>query len=122
MSEEQIEQDELNMHACMLPLMKLIDHMEHNKITPEVAEVYIIQRSPNWIWKLCRCLDKVRCCIQGTTPDELPSWMACIQKKLLDIRTQLNVQLFLTRLITHRPKVLPTSASFNTECESMNFV
>lgn len=38
-SEEQIEQDELNMHECMLPLMKLIDHMEHNKITPEVAEV-----------------------------------------------------------------------------------
>ena len=31
--------------------------------------------------------------------------MACIQKKLLDGRTQLNVQLFLTRLITHRPKV-----------------
>ena len=38
-SEEQIEQDELNMHECMLPLMRLIDHMQHNKITPEVAEV-----------------------------------------------------------------------------------
>ena len=45
MSEEQIEQDELNTHECMLPLMKLIDHMEHNKITPEVAQVYIIQVS-----------------------------------------------------------------------------
>lgn len=41
MSEEQIEQDELNMHECMLPLMKLVDHMEHNKITPEVAEVVL---------------------------------------------------------------------------------
>ena len=40
MSEEQIEQDELNMHECMLPLMKLIDHMEHNKITPEVPQVH----------------------------------------------------------------------------------
>lgn len=43
--------------------------------------------------------------VQGSTPDDLPSWMACIQKKLLDNRTHLNVQLFLTRLITHRPKV-----------------
>lgn len=38
-SEEQIEQDELNLHKCMLPLMKLLDHMEHNKITPEVPKV-----------------------------------------------------------------------------------
>ena len=38
-SEEQIEQDELNQHECMLPLMKLIDHMQHNKITPEVPQV-----------------------------------------------------------------------------------
>ena len=38
-SEEQIEQDELNMHECMLPLMKLIDHMEHNKINPVVPQV-----------------------------------------------------------------------------------
>ncbi|CAI8051260.1 DNA-dependent protein kinase catalytic subunit [Geodia barretti] len=78
-SEEQIEQDELNQHECMLPLMRLIDHMQHNKITPEVP--------------------------QGSVPDELPSWMACIQKKLLDTRADLNVQLFLARLITHRPKM-----------------
>ena len=40
-AEEQIEQDELNQHDCMLPLMRLIDHLHHNKITPEVPEVYI---------------------------------------------------------------------------------
>ena len=40
-SEEQIEQDELNQHECMLPLMRLIDHMQHNKITPEVPQVLI---------------------------------------------------------------------------------
>lgn len=39
MSEEQIEQDELNLHECMLPIMKVIDHMEHNKVTPEIAQV-----------------------------------------------------------------------------------
>lgn len=38
-SEEQIEQDELNTHECMVPLMKLLDHMEHNKINPEVPKV-----------------------------------------------------------------------------------
>ena len=38
-SEEQIEQDELNTHECMVPLMRLLDHMEHNKINPEVAKV-----------------------------------------------------------------------------------
>jgi DNA-dependent protein kinase catalytic subunit len=89
-SEEQIEQDELNMHECMLPLMRLIDHMQHNKITPEVAE--------------------------GSTPEDMPSWMANIQKKLLDTRTQLNVQLLLTRLITHRPKVFQPYAMFWLPC------
>lgn len=38
-TEEQIEQDELNQHECMLPLMKLLDHMEHNKINPQVPKV-----------------------------------------------------------------------------------
>ena len=39
LSEEQIEQDELNAHECMLPLMRLLDHMEHNKINPVVPKV-----------------------------------------------------------------------------------
>ena len=39
LSEEQIEQDELNTHECMLPLMRLLDHMQHNKINPEVPKV-----------------------------------------------------------------------------------
>ena len=34
-----MEQDDLNIHECMLPLMKLLDHMEHNKINPEVPKV-----------------------------------------------------------------------------------
>ena len=38
-TEEQVEQDELNQHECMLPLMKLLDHMEHNKINPQVPKV-----------------------------------------------------------------------------------
>ena len=38
-TEEQVEQDELNQHECMLPLMQLLDHMEHNKINPQVPKV-----------------------------------------------------------------------------------
>ena len=41
MSEEQVEQDELNQHECMLPLMRLLDHMQHNCVTPKVSQVYI---------------------------------------------------------------------------------
>ena len=48
------------------------------------------------------------CIMQGSIPSEMPSWMSCMQKKMLDTRTEYNVKLFLTRLITHRPKVLYT--------------
>lgn len=45
-SEEEIEQDELNLHENMLPLMKLLDHMDHNKINPEVPSVHNISVNP----------------------------------------------------------------------------
>ena len=38
-SEEQLEQDCVNIHECMVPLMRLLDHMEYNKINPEVEKV-----------------------------------------------------------------------------------
>ena len=31
-SEEQMEMDVLNEHECMLPLLKLLDHMQHNNL------------------------------------------------------------------------------------------
>ena len=34
-----MEQDELNTHESMLPLMRLLDHMDHNKINPVVPKV-----------------------------------------------------------------------------------
>ncbi len=37
--EEQLEQDCVNTHECMVPLMRLLDHMEHNKINPEIVKV-----------------------------------------------------------------------------------
>ena len=46
-TEEQIEQDELNQHECTLTLMKLLDHMELNKINPQVPKVTMQMPSKN---------------------------------------------------------------------------
>ena len=47
-TEEQIEQDELNQHECMLTLMKLLDHMELNKINPQVPKVSDANAKREW--------------------------------------------------------------------------
>ena len=81
LSEEQLEDDELNSHECMISLMNLLDHMQHNKITPEITE-------------------------EATTTVEMPPWMAAIHKKMKETVTEKNICLFLARLITNRPKVI----------------
>ena len=63
----------------MTPLMKLLDHMSLNKITPPVPD-------------------------DNTNP-EMPSWMLPLHKKMTESRTGRNVKLFIVRLITNRPKV-----------------
>lgn len=67
----------------MLPLMKLLDHMQHNKITPEVTD-----DSPS---------------------SEMPPWMAAIYKKMKEGATERNIRLFIAKLITNRPKVSPVT-------------
>ena len=67
----------------MLPLMKLLDHMQHNKITPEVTD-----DSPS---------------------SEMPTWMAAIYKKMKEGSTERNIRLFIAKLITNRPKVSPVT-------------
>ena len=44
-SEEHVEEDDLNMHECMATFTKLLDHMEVNKITTQLAKVRIISYS-----------------------------------------------------------------------------
>lgn len=72
-----MEEDELNSHKCMLPLMRLLDHMEHNKVTPTLEGGAV----------------------------EMPSWMVPLHRKMNDSKTCRNIRLFVTRLITNRPKV-----------------
>ena len=52
-SEEQVEQDTLNTHECMSTLTTLLDHMEHNKINPQVPKV---QSSVYGFGCLCVCV------------------------------------------------------------------
>ena len=42
----------------------------------------------------------------------MPAWMSALHKKLTDGKTQNNVRLFITRLITNRPRVFQPYAKF----------
>ncbi len=67
----------------MVPMMSLLDHMSHNKITPSVE-------------------------VGGegipAVPD-MPPWMGLLHKKMSEATTERNVRLFIARLIVNRPKV-----------------
>ena len=39
LTEEEIEQDDLNTHECMTVIMRLLDHMQRRSITPAVRKV-----------------------------------------------------------------------------------
>lgn len=59
-SEEHMEMDELNQHECMLPLMKLLDHMQHNNLNPVMTGVsacpVCIHRNLTQLGAACRNL------------------------------------------------------------------
>ncbi|MBN3311515.1 PRKDC kinase, partial [Atractosteus spatula] len=74
-----LEMDELNQHECMASMTVLINHMQRNNITPEVEE--------------------------GTVPSDLPPWMKFLQGKLGNPSTQLNIRLFIAKLIVNKEEV-----------------
>ena len=93
-----MEQDPLNTHECMPTLMRLLDHMQHNNIYPEPPKVCSsVVHHPVVVYK--------GIITQGSSPAEMPSWMAALHRKLSDGSTERNVRLFVSRLITNRPKV-----------------
>ena len=67
----------------MVPMMTLLDHMSHNKITPSVEMGE--EGRP-------------------ALPD-MPPWMSLLHKKMSEGTTERNVRLFIARLIVNRPKV-----------------
>ncbi|XP_036376580.1 DNA-dependent protein kinase catalytic subunit isoform X1 [Megalops cyprinoides] len=75
----ELEMDELNQHECMATMTALIKHMQKNNITPTVQ--------------------------QGTVPTELPPWMKFLHGKLANSSTQLNVRLFIAKLIINTEEV-----------------
>ena len=69
-----------------------------------MAANYVFMYTCVFIVFVCAC---VYICLspQGTTPDDMPSWMAALHKKLNNSRTHQNIRLFIARLISNRPKV-----------------
>ena len=63
----------------------------------------------NTFSRFCQCTN---CIPQGHQPTEMPAWMSALHKKLTDGKTQNNIRLFITRLITNRPRVFQPYAKF----------
>ncbi|XP_040210104.1 DNA-dependent protein kinase catalytic subunit [Rana temporaria] len=82
----EFEMDELNQHECMTTMSGLIKHMQRNEITPKVEE--------------------------GVTPQDLPPWMKFLHTKLGNPSTQLNIRLFIAKLIVNSEEVFRPYAKF----------
>ncbi|CAI9557295.1 unnamed protein product, partial [Staurois parvus] len=82
----EFEMDELNQHECMTTMSGLIKHMQRNEITPKVEE--------------------------GVTPQDLPLWMKFLHTKLGNPSTQLNIRLFISKLIVNSEEVFRPYAKF----------
>ncbi|XP_028413162.1 DNA-dependent protein kinase catalytic subunit-like [Dendronephthya gigantea] len=85
-SSEELEMDELNRHDCMTTLVGLINHLVKNKISPQPE--------------------------QGKEANEMPPWMSYLHKKLSHHSSELNVRLFIAKLITNLPEVFEPYAKF----------
>ncbi|KAL4648766.1 DNA-dependent protein kinase catalytic subunit isoform X1 [Arapaima gigas] len=75
----ELEMDELNQHECMTSMTALLKHMQRNNITPKVE--------------------------QGSKPSDLPPWMKFLHSKLWNPSTQLNIRLFIAKLVINAEEV-----------------
>ncbi|KAJ8369167.1 hypothetical protein SKAU_G00091950 [Synaphobranchus kaupii] len=82
----ELEMDELNQHECMATMITLVRHMQRISITPSVE--------------------------QGPEPSELPPWMKFLQGKLGNSSTQLNIRLFIAKLIINTEEIFRPYAKF----------
>lgn len=74
-----MEMDDLNQHECMAVLLALINHMRSNNI-------YSVPK-------------------ESSSTTELPTWMTYLQKKMTNKETNINIKLFIAKLIINEPKV-----------------
>ncbi len=80
-----LENESLNNHECMGPLLALIDYMTDTKIY-QVPE-------------------------EGKAPGALPSWISCLTKKMEDDSVPKNVKLFLLKVMCNRSECFAPFAS-----------
>lgn len=81
-----IELDDLNQHECMVMLLALMDHMKKNKI-------YV---APN----------------ENVEAKEMPSWMQFLHSKINGFDVEINIKLFIAKLIVNKPKVFEPYGAF----------
>ncbi|KAG5837285.1 hypothetical protein ANANG_G00237680 [Anguilla anguilla] len=82
----ELEMDELNQHECMATMINLVRHMQRNSITPSIEP--------------------------DTEPNELPPWMKFLHGKLGNSSTQLNIRLFIAKLIINTEEIFRPYAKF----------
>ena len=75
-----IELDDLNQHECMSKILSLIIHMKNKNI----------YMHPN---------DEVEA-------NEMPAWMVYFHSKMTNKDTELNVLLYIAKIIVNEPKVI----------------
>ena len=77
-SEERLELDDINRNPCMYAILRVLDHMEHNKINPDPPS-------------------------NPSSPADLPQWMAQLHAKMTEANTHVNVRLFIAKIVVNRP-------------------
>ncbi|KAK6170524.1 hypothetical protein SNE40_018898 [Patella caerulea] len=84
----ELEMDELNQHECMAQMIALLKHL-HTTITPPE---------------------------KGTIPKEMPKWMQFFHKKMKDPTTNINIKLFIAKLIINTSEVFQPYTKFWLPC------
>ncbi|XP_061175418.1 DNA-dependent protein kinase catalytic subunit-like [Saccostrea echinata] len=74
----ELEMDDLNQHECMATMIALLKHMQRANIIPLVES--------------------------GVVP-ELPAWMKCLNDKLKNPRTHINIKYFIVKLIINTAEI-----------------
>ena len=77
-SEERLELDDINRNPCMSAILRVLDHMEHNKINPDPPS-------------------------NPCSPSDLPQWMAQLHNKMTEAATHINIRLFIAKIVINRP-------------------
>ncbi|CAF0948619.1 unnamed protein product, partial [Didymodactylos carnosus] len=102
-----MEVDKLNQHPCMVMMICLLKHMEHNHIIPTT----IITTGENGSTTTTNGTGNI-VHSQPSSMADMPTWMSYLHKKFSDPTTHTNIKLFLLRLIVHTHTIFKPYSRF----------